>query len=152
MTAEGPEQIELRRDDEAALEALASRMREVAPHGGWINVEPEVDPDANVPTRSLISLAFSARGPDAPFLTWTPASTKEPTALGVQHGAGPKVARRLSIPTTWRVAQDHPRRGIVVLVPPGEDDDHRRLLDWLLDAGTEHATVPLTGWWRATVH
>ena len=152
MSADAPEQIELRGDDDAALAALASRMAEVASAGGWVNLDPEVDPEVHVPTRSLISLAFTSRGPDAPLLTWTPASAKEPTALGVQHGAGPKVARQLEIPPTWRVAQDHPRRGIVVLVPPGEDDDHRRLLDWLLTAGTALATVPLTGWWRATVH
>ncbi len=56
----------------------------------------------------------------------------------------------LPLPQGWRVTQDHPRRGLVALVPaqvPAAD-----VVDWLLAAAAAVCTVPTTGRWTAAVH
>ena len=53
------------------------------------------------------------------------------------------------VPTGWRVRQDHPRRGLVIMVPA--EQDHDSTLSWLLRAGAALSAVPLTGAWRAAV-
>jgi hypothetical protein len=53
-------------------------------------------------------------------------------------------------PRDGAITQDHPRRGLVVLVPA--DADNRAVMDWLLRAATLVCTVPTTGRWLASVH
>src|SRR5436309_2937892 len=106
-----PEHIDFRIDDRAAVIA---RMDGLARTGqGWINLSPALDEDEPPPRSSNFGL-FSGRGPDVPLCTWVPGT---PTQVGVQHGAGPKVADVLRtlgepVPEGWRVTQDHSRRGL----------------------------------------
>ena len=113
--------------------------------GGWVNLQPETDAEAETPISGFFS-ALGARGPAVPFCTWLPAER----SAGIQHGTGPKVARRVEIPTGWRVTQDHPRRGLVVQVPPDVADE--QVLRWLVATGASLSTVPLLGRWVAEIH
>jgi hypothetical protein len=121
-------------------------LLEVLDPAGWVNLRPAIDPDDAPPDPSsgLFAL-FGARGPVVPLCTWNPGER----SAGIEHGTGPKVARRLEIPPGWRVAQDHPRRGLVVVVPLGTGDDEA--LHWLIAAGTLLCPVPTTGTWVAEI-
>jgi hypothetical protein len=48
------------------------------------------------------------------------------------------------------VLGDHPKRGLVVAVPPGTPD--REVLGWLLAAAKVVARVPIPDRWKATIH
>ena|SRR5579883_351071 len=127
---------------------------------GWINFEAAIDPESEVPRAgSGLFGFFSAIGPPVAFCTWMPVVSRRAGAtsvsVGIQHPAGPKVARLLErlglgVPEGWVVLQDHPRRGLVVQVPAPAD--HDAVLSWLLRSGAALSSVPLTGTWRATVH
>ena len=154
-----PEHLEFEPDDRA--EVLA-RMDAVAgdrgTRGGWINFHPAVDDDTEVPEGSSLFGIFSASGPAVPICTWMPGKwrgeRRERVSIGVQHAAGPRAVARLGsvgveVPAGWRVRQDRPRRGLVVMVPA--EQDHDTTLNWLLRAGAALSAVPLTGAWRAAV-
>ena len=62
-----------------------------------------------------------------PVCTWVPGERSrngiEHVALGIEHGSGIKAVERLRergvrLPEGWEVMQDHPKRGLVVAVPP----------------------------------
>src|SRR4051794_18882796 len=114
-----PEYIDFKPDDRAAVLA---RMDGLAQTGrGWINLSPALEDDEELPARSATFGIFSGRGPDVPLCTWVPGT---PAQLGVQHGAGTKAAPLLAdmghqVPEGWRKTQDHPRRGLVIILPPG---------------------------------
>ncbi len=96
-----PEQIEFRVDDDAAIGRVIDRLRELATsRRGWVNFEPEVDPDHDRPPRSPLAALVTARGPEAPLATWKPGEERrqrvEPTSIGIQHASGPKAVRRLA--------------------------------------------------------
>lgn len=148
-------------EPEAAGEVLA-RMEAVfadrSPRGGWINFHPQVHETADPPSDSSLFGIFSPNGPAVPICTWMPGKwrrdRRDSVSLGVQHATGPRAAARLrdagiEVPPTWRVRQDHPRRGLVVLAP--SDQDHETTLAWLLRAGTVLSSVPLIGTWQAAV-
>ncbi|HEY7947707.1 MAG TPA: hypothetical protein VID75_08525 [Acidimicrobiales bacterium] len=129
-----------------------------ASHRGWINVVPEVrEEDQPDPAIGLGTL-FTGIVHEIPICTWAAGKEGrrgiEPDTLGIQHNTGTKVVARLAtldvpIPPRWRWMQDHPRRGLVVLVPL--DVGHADQLTWLLRAGAVLSTVPLTGRWEARV-
>lgn len=140
---------------------LVARMDELAAAGaGWVNLQPGIDPDDVPRAEPGLFGVFSGRGPVVPVATWTAAGPPRrrgpaPEEVGIQHPAGPRAAARLAdaghgVPAGWRVVQDHPRRGLVVQVPPGTA--HGDVAAWLLRATAALAAVPVTGWWRATVH
>lgn len=153
-----PLYVEFQPDDRGEV---LTRMEELAAaDDGWLNLQPAVDsslePEAY---RSGLFGFLSASGPPVPVCTWAPRDRgrdhSAPVSIGVQHGSGPKAARRLEeqglvLGTGWVVLQDHPRRGLVVSVPREEDDD--RVLRWLLDAGRLLSSVPLAGTWRAAFY
>jgi hypothetical protein len=78
--------------------------------------------------------------------TWHPGER----SAGIEHSTGPKVARRVDVPTGWRVIQDHPRRGLVVRVPAEVAD--AEVLRWLVELGEALSQVPTSGRWIAEVH
>ena len=124
------------------LDAVADRLDE----RGWVNLQPGVaEDDLPSPPSSLFGL-FGARGPVVPLCTWHPGER----SAGVQHAAGPKIAKQVEIPPGWRVVQDHPRRGLVVRVPP--DVSNVVVLRWLVDVGARLCPVPTTGQWVAELH
>ena len=122
-------------------------LLDVLDRSGWVNLRPAIDPEQAPadPSSGLFAL-FGARGPAVPLCTWHAGER----AAGIEHGTGPKVVRRLDVPSGWRVTQDHPRRGLVVAVPPGVGDEE--VLAWLISAGTQLCPVPTTGTWVAEVH
>jgi hypothetical protein len=149
----------LRTEPDPVLHRMAVMATE---HRGWVNLRPlvhEPDEDADVPVRpgGLFGV-FGGTGPPVPLCTWTPGEVRRrgvgPVAVGVQHGTGPKVVRRLAevgapVPDGWVVAQDHPRRGLVVH-PPVEATPEA-VLGWLLGAGEALCLLPVSGWWYAAV-
>jgi hypothetical protein len=153
---QAPEVVEFRPGDTDAvvvrMDAIAERKQ------GWINVQPAV-PGGDAPPQPAVLRLFSGRGPTVPVCTWVPNERTragvEHVQIGIQHGAGPKAVDRLAdagvpIPSTWQTFADHPKRGLVVAVPPTESNV--AVLDWLLRAATALTAVPLTGTWRALVY
>ena len=141
---------------ETPAEVLAA-MSELARGTGWIILQPGFDPEHDAAVEG--GLGARGRGATVAKCSWVPGERSrrrsEYVALGLEHGAGPKVARRLSdlgvaIPEPWAVIQDHPRRGLVVAAPPDEPDPD--ILQWLLRAGDVLSSLPLTGEWRAVVY
>ena len=115
--------------------------------GGWVNLQPEVDTDAaTAPRASGVFAVFGARGPAVPFCTWHPGER----SVGIQHGTGPKLGRRIEVPPGWRVVQDHPKRGLVLRVADGTTD--AEAITWLVRVATPLCEVPLLGRWVAEVH
>jgi hypothetical protein len=139
---------------------LLGQVAEVQSRGtGWINIEPVIDEEYEpAPPGPFAFLGGSTH--KVPTITWMPGKHQpggavKPTTIGLQHAAGPHLARTLRdlglpLPDGWRITQDHPRRGLVALVPA--DADNRAVMSWLLEAGAAACTVPTTGRWRASVH
>ncbi len=119
----------------------------------WVNFVPEVDPDHEVPPRSLLATIFSNRGHAVPMATWTASDeVGRGAVLGIEHGAGPSALAQLAergsgLPPGWRKVSDHARRGLVVSIPA--DADRASALRWLLEASARLSQVPLTGSWLA---
>jgi hypothetical protein len=135
-------------------------MAEVVANGtGWINVQPVIEEEHEPPPPGPFAFLGGSTH-HVPTITWMPGKraangTVKPTTVGLQHASGPRVAWRLRdldcpLPEGWRVTQDHPRRGLVALVPA--DSDNREVIDWLLRAATLVCGVPATGRWTASVH
>lgn len=140
-------------------ERVVRHMAAMAQAGhGWINLTPGLDMDVPPPAPSPLTSLFSSRGPPVPLGTWTAAHRRHPATVGIQHPAGPQAGARLielgvPIPETWRVVSDHPRRGLVVLPPPGTSPaDLDAVLAWLLAATGALCPWPRTGEWRALCH
>lgn len=142
-----------------ATEPVVAVMAELAaPPSGWLTLQPAYDADQAPPQRRGSGF-FTARGPYVPVGNWVPGEKTRQgiqyTALGLQHGMASKVIpwlaeHGLPVPTGWEVMGDHPSRGLIVAVPPNEE--HAKVLSWLLDAGDRLCPIQLTGEWRATVH
>ncbi len=157
MTRARPVELEFVAPDDPELLA---RMSEVAASGtGWINVKPVVD-EEHVPPAPGPFAFLGGSTHQVPTVTWMPGrragnGVRKPTTVGLQHAAGPRIAWKLRdigmpLPEGWRVTQDHPRRGLVALVPADADD--RDVMGWLLAAATFACAVPTTGRWTASIH
>ena len=97
MTRRAPTVFEFTaRDDPELLSALA----EVARSGtGWINLEPVIDAEFEPPGPGPFAFLGGSIH-KVPVATWLPGrrlpdGTARETSLGLQHAAGPRVARRL---------------------------------------------------------
>ena len=139
---------------------LSAHMAEVfAARTGWINLQPVIAEEHEPPGPGPFAFLGGSTH-KVPVATWMPGrlstdGTARPTTVGLQHAAGPRLAAKLRdaglpLPEGWRVTQDHPRRGLVALVPAGADD--AGVIGWLLQAATFASTVPTTGRWTASVH
>lgn len=157
MTRARPVEVEFADHDDPQL--LAS-MREVGSRRtGWINVEPVIDEEHAPPAPGPFAFLGGSTH-QVPTVTWMPGKLAgngkpKPTTVGLLHAAGPRLAWKLrdaglALPEGWRVAQDHPRRGLVAQVPADADD--REVMGWLLRAAAFVCTVPTTGRWTAAVH
>ena len=150
----------LRSEPAAVLERMAAMAAE---HRGWVNLRPLVHEDedeggSSVRPAGLFGV-FGGVGPPVPLCTWTPGEERrrgiEPSSVGVQHAAGPKVVRRLAelgappLPDGWVVSQDHPKRGLVVHPPVDAPLDE--VLGWLLGVGEALCLLPVSGWWYAAM-
>jgi hypothetical protein len=150
-------------------EVLTLMARLEAEDGGWINLSPVPEEDADGPVGSgrrqwlphLFDLLLDA-GPDIPVGTWVPPRRAQgkgrgvaTTSIGLQHPSGQRALDRLQRagidpPPGWRLVQDHPRRGLVFSAPVGAD--HRATLEWLIRAGDFLSVGPRAASWLATVH
>ena len=134
----------------AALDELAGAA------SGWINLLPEVDPDVEVPPRSMLARVVSARGDAVPMATWlAPATLGDRATVGIEHGSGPRALPRLAehdlpLPDGWLKVSDNSRRGLV-LTTPG-DAAAEDVLWWLLTAAHLLSLPPLTGSWLARIY
>jgi hypothetical protein len=140
------------------LDRILELMEELRDGSGWLVLDGAVHQDDMPPAPGILGL-FSAKGPEAPELSWVPGEPGgrrvEPLSIGIRHAAGPKAKRRLAeaghpVPEGWFVVQDNPKRGLVAQVRDGSTAPE--VLDWLLRAAAILATVPLTGTWRARVY
>lgn len=155
--ADPDEELEFEEVDPAAI---IGRMEERSASGtGWINLSPEVEPDAEIPPRGALMSFFTARGPAVPLATWSAGAPGKRGpgrhSIGVQHSSGPRALNQLrelglGLGPSWIKVQDHPRRGLVITVPA--DDDHVGVLHWLLSATHALSIPPLTGDWLARVY
>ena len=139
---------------------LVAGMAEVEAAGtGWINVVPVIEEEHEPPPPGPFAFLGGSTH-QVPTVTWLPGKhlpdgTTKPTTVGLQHAAGPHLAWKLRdlglpLPDGWRITQDHPRRGLVALVPSGAVN--REVMDWLLRLAAAVCTVPTTGRWEASVH
>lgn len=117
--------------------------------GRWCNLFFEPIDDDSIPAESALFGFLAARGPANPLATvMSPAKDVSwSLEVGIQHQAGTKAAAQLKEaqilgPTTARVVQDHPRRGLVVRWP--EDEDLPSLQAWIFPAMRELARAPST--------
>jgi hypothetical protein len=148
-----PVVVEFSEDHRAAV---IRRMEKMAAVGaGWINLSPGLNVEEPPPPRSALGSLLAARGPLVPMGTWAPAQGRDAATIGIEHGQGPRVVRTLAdkdvaVPPGWRVAQDHARRGLVVVPRPATtDQDLDAVLAWLLRATGALCPVPRSGQWRA---
>jgi hypothetical protein len=161
MPAREPDIVEF---EEQRRARVVDHMVELATTGaGWINLSPGLDVDEPPPPRSTLAAIFGSRGPTVPLGTWTPAQGRDPASVGVHHSQGTKAietlaGRNVAVPNGWRKLQDHPKRGLVLAVPPPPQgttptaEDLDDVLGWLLRATGALCPVPRTGSWRAYVH
>ncbi len=121
----------------------------LAEPGRWCNLFFEPIEDDSIPPESPLFGFLAARGPANPLATiMTPKKDVDyQLEVGIQHRAGTKAAAQLKEaelygPTTARVVQDHPRRGLVVKWP--QEQDMAALAGWLFPAMRELARAPST--------
>ncbi|MGO8872277.1 MAG: hypothetical protein ACLQPH_12920 [Acidimicrobiales bacterium] len=157
MTRSRPLEFEFTSAGEAEL--LGHMAAVQAAGTGWINVEPIIEEEHEPPEPGPFAFLGGSTH-KVPTATWMPGrhqagGSPKPTTVGLQHAAGPHLAWKLRdlglpVPAEWRITQDHPKRGLVAVVPA--DADNSAVMDWLLRAATTACTVPVTGRWRASVH
>jgi len=126
---------------------------------GWINLIPRITDDDERPTYLGFFAMFGGGGMGVTMCTWIPAGQEHRghvlASLGITHGTGQRAAAKLDslavpIPETWRVEQDHPRRGLILRVP--SDEPHEQVLVWALQAvGVLSAPRDIRRW-RADIY
>ncbi|MHB1712055.1 MAG: hypothetical protein ACYCV7_11735 [Acidimicrobiales bacterium] len=152
-----PDELEFAVGELAMLWPRAAALR--ASGAGWVNLQPVIRQEDEPPPPGMFAI-FGGSTHQVPLATWvpgkrSPGGTTKPTTVGLQHGAGPRVARKLGVlglplPDGWKVTQDHPRRGLVAELSTGCNDEEA--IDWLVRAGTALCVVPSTGRWRASFY
>lgn len=152
-----PDELEFTAGDLGALLPRAAAIK--ASGSGWVNLRPVIRQVDEPPPPGIFAI-FGGSPHQVPLATWFPGrradeETIKPTTVGLQHSAGPRVARKLGelglpLPDGWRITQDHPRRGLVAELSSGCSDEEA--IDWLVRAGSALCVVPSTGRWRASLH
>jgi hypothetical protein len=151
-----PRVVEFHEDRRAAV--VEHMLTLTSRHKGWLNLTPGLDVDEPPAPPSLLTTVFGSRGPTIPLGTWTPSQGRDPATAGIQHGEGPRAAETLAeagtpVPEGWRLRQDHPKRGLVVMMPePTTAAELDAVLAWLLAATAALCSWPRTGEWRALVY
>lgn len=147
--------------DPSAPAGVVGCMRDLArTRDGWVNLQPLVD-ERDIPQTSVGLLGWmSSRGPAVPKATWVPGETKrngsiDPDSIGLQHRGGPRARATLAengspIPTGWKLLTDHPKRGLVIELPP--DVEPEDIVRWLVTAARVLSPTVLPDTWVAAVH
>ena len=122
---------------------------------GWINLTPGVPTElVDQPRPGLLGWLSGAPDQIAPLATWMPSEGSDANAgrLGVLHARGrlhrEGVAGLAGIRPSWRLRQDHARRGLLFDIPSASDEEVAEGRVALVD---ELATVPTTGRYLAEV-
>jgi hypothetical protein len=151
------EQVEFRVDE---LTRIVASMGRLATAGdGWINLIPSLSDNDKRSTALGFFALFGGGGIGVTMATWIPGSHHprgdiEPS-LGISHVTGRRAlgelqSRGVAVPESWRLEQDHPRRGLILRVPA--DEPHEQVLVWALGAvGVLSAPRPIEGW-RADIY
>lgn len=136
--------------DTTAAESLFEEV--FTTESSWCNLvfEPMEDEDGQGPIDSPLFGFLAARGPANPLATiMAPSEGRKsrPAQVGIQHQAGTKAATQLReesllLPAGARVAQDHPRRGLVVEWPA--DAGIATVVAWLFPAMRVLGRAPTT--------
>lgn len=155
------EEIAFAPDAPQAVVALMDRLGSA--RDGWINLLPGVPEDEAQAHRrqgsSVFGALFGTVQPPVSMATWFPPRggrrPSEEQTVGIMHPKGAGAVAQLAqagspVPAACRVAQDHPRRGLIVH-PPGSMP-HDAVLGWALQATAALAAAPLTGTWKAVVY
>jgi hypothetical protein len=143
------------------LEPVVSWMDRLArAQDGWINLLAETEDSDNARSPRLGILALFGGGSSGVTLgTWIPGGLQHHgsalPSLGITHNLARRVALQLhegpiGIPDSWRVEQDHPRRGLILRIPAEEAND--TVLRWALRALSALTIPPPPPRWRADVH
>ncbi len=126
---------------------------------GWVNLRPQADEYDRQINPGIVASIFRVRGPDLPLMSWViprPSKTlPEVDLLGILHPQGQQLSKRfgefgLELPSSWRVKQDHPNRGLVLEIPANQEP--RAILTWLVGCGQALSTVELNGYWTLEAH
>lgn len=157
----GIEQIKFSPDELTRIVAWMTRL--TAAEDGWINLVPRLSDDDDDDDERPTSLGFFALlGGGAIGITmgtWIPPSHHPRRglvwpSLGISQVTGRRAVAELNslalpVPETWRIEQDHPRRGLILRLPPGEAPE--KVLAWALRAVALCTYRPIATW-RADVH
>lgn len=131
-----------------------------ASRDGWINIVPKhADDEDEPPTTLSFSQLVSGGGSSLTMCTWVPCRDDRPGhdhhELGITHNSGQRAGARLAaaslaVPGNWFIAQDHPRRGLVVHIPRAVP--HDTVLTWGLRATALLSHNAQGGRWLAEIH
>jgi hypothetical protein len=142
------------------LTGVVDHMMHLSSAGdGWINLLPKIDDDDDKPTALRFFTLLSGGGTGVTMCTWIPGRHdphgRSLPSHGITHLAGRRVvavlgALNVPIPGAWSVEQDHPRRGLVLRIPPEVADQD--VLIWGLQAVTALARPSTIRGWRADVY
>lgn len=134
--------------DLSAAESLFADV--LGANSSWCNLSFEPLDDPDMAPESVLFGFLAARGPANPLATIMAAvdgRRPRPVEIGIQHRAGTKAAAQLReanllLPDGTRVAQDHPRRGLVIEWPNVEA---ATLVLWLFPAMRVLGRAPTSG-------
>jgi hypothetical protein len=155
-----PREVERLRFSVETLAPVVAYMDRLAAAGdGWINFVPSISEREERPTSIGFMAIFSGSGTGATMITWIPGQRdkRRPAApsLGITHATGHRAASSLAadgvpVPPTWRIKQDHPRRGLILTLPA--DEANEEILAWAVRAVVALNTPRQITSWRAEVH
>jgi hypothetical protein len=136
---------------------VVHHMSQLAAAGdGWINLLPGTSDDETPTSLGFFNL-FGGGSIGVTMCTWIPGQRGKDgrplTSLGIAHTIGRRlgtVPTVVTIPETWIIEQDHPRRGLVLQVPSVEP--HERVLAWALTALAAVSPLGAIGNWRADIY
>ena len=134
-------------------------MAQLAEAGdGWINLIPKLSDDDEPTTLGFFTL-FGGGSTGVTMCTWIPdhhdRRARGHMSLGITHTLGQRAKGRLQsratpIPATWRIEQDHAKRGLVFQVPL--DEPNEQVLAWALRAVGSLTPADQIEKWRAEVY
>ncbi len=155
--ARGIEQVIFTGDDLARVTGFMARLAKA--EEGWINVLAHTSDDDEQPTSLGFFKLLGGGSIGLTMCTWVPGtrSRRGPVrpSLGISHLAGRRAAALLHslaipVPEGWLIEQDHPRRGLVLRLPP--EQSHEHVLVWSLQAVAALSPPGPIGRWRADVY
>ncbi|MGD0984824.1 MAG: hypothetical protein ABSA65_13570 [Acidimicrobiales bacterium] len=151
------EQLEFSVDDRVQVVACMERL--AGAEDGWINLIPRIADNDERPTSLGFFALLGGSAIGVTMCTWVPGSHNRrgfvKPSLGIAHVTRHRVfaelhSRAVPIPETWLVEQDHPRRGLVLRVPP--DEPHEQVLVWAIRAISALSALGPIKKWRADIY